>query len=621
MEQRLYFPAKENAALFVWVKKEGAVFSLTPERDTALGTLTLRDDEGAVMRRISFFEKVTLPTGVYSITLSPDAEKTPLYMTVAWETGAYPFLLNGPGVWHANFLENSFHFPTGHVELFVAVPPSELDFTISTSGIRRPKLARIYRPDGSEYVTRWLPEHAGWYEVDIPHTEPTGYWRIVAESESKTFRLTAWNGYAMFFEQPDDMLPYAYFTPVCDQRIDYRVTLWRGNHRDVVIDRLYSERFAVPYLKGDLRLEFNAGDRYSALDLPMPKGDCTSVKVSFDELLKVPDGWYFGDCHFHSGYEDACCTPSVITKAARCCGADFIFLSDHGGKMVLDGGLMTHYEEGRFHPYPAQECMNKRCHMNFLNIPFDINDKNHDENDWLRDAERKNPEGNHYIPMLNHPDDREFPGANTNYARSWFVAVENPDIPLVENIAQYRMLFNHANRGRPLTLLRTTDTHDGTDYRPASRGIYIYTGDKRDGNATVDALRAGCVLATMSSGVFMGYTVNGEKPGTHFDLNKVDTYDVEITLQMTDYQIKEIAVVRNENPVATFFPEDKPIQTFRITLTREEILSYRYVGCWLSVIGYSERTPENRGNKHIAYTKNIFAYSNPVYFDGAEPIY
>ncbi len=621
MQQQLYYPAKEDAALFVWVKREGAVFRLAPEREVALPMLTLRDDEGLITRRIPFFEDITLPTGVYSITISPDAEYTPLIFTVTAEGGAYPFLLNGPGVHHANFMQNSLFFLQGVEDLYVAVPKSDIDFTISTSNVLRPNLARIFRPDGTEYQEEWLPVHAGWFEIDIPHTEPTGYWHIVVGSERKFFRLTAWNGYAVFFEQPDEMLPYAYFTPVCDQKIDYRVTLWRGNHRDVVIDRLYHERFAVPYLKGDIRLEFNAGDRYSSMNLPMPKGDNTSVEVTFDELLKVPDGWYFGDCHVHSGYEDACCTPAVITKAARCCGADFVFLSDHGGKMVLDGGLLTYHEEGWFHPYPAQECMNKRCHMNFLNIPFDIDDKNHDENFWLRDAERKNPEGNRYIPMLNHPDDREFPGANTNYARSWFVAVENPDIPLVENIAQYRMLFNHANRGRPLTLLRTTDTHDGTDYRPASRGIYIYTGDKRDGNATVDALRAGCVLATMSPGVFMSYTVNGERPGTHFDLDKVDIFDIEITLQMTNHQIKEIVVVRNENPVATFFPEDKPTQVFRLTLTKEQILAYRYVGCWLSLIGYSEKTPENRGNKHIAYTKNIFAYSNPVYFDGAEPIY
>ena len=621
MEQQLYFPAKEDAALFIWVKKDSAAFSLTPQRETALPTLTLRDDKGFVNRRISFFEEIRLPVGIYSITLSPDAALSKLCFTVHWESGAYPFLLNGPGVWHANFLENSLHFPSGKVDVYIAVPRSDVDFTLSTFNVCRPKLAKVYRPNGTEYAAKWIPEKAGWYEIDISKEEDTGYWHVEAESARETFRLTAWNGYAIFLEQPDEMLPYAYFTPVCDQKIDYRVTIWRNNHKDVVIDRLYSERFAVPFLKGDLRLEFDAGDRFTSLNLPMPKGDAPTVKVEFTELLHVPEGWYVGDSHFHSGYEDACSSPAVITKAARCSGADFIFLSDHGGKMVLDGGLLTHYEEGWFHPYPAQECMNKRCHMNFLNIPFDIDDKNHDENDWLRDAERKNPKGNRYVPMLNHPDAREFPGSDVTYARSWFVAAENPDIPLVENIMQYRLLFDHLNRNHPLTLLRTTDTHDGTTYHPASRGIYVYAGDKRDGNATVDALRGGCVLATMSPGVFMTYTVNGDMPGTHFDLNKTDVFDVEITLLMTNHQIKEIAVVRNENPVATFFPEDKPTQSFHLTLTREEILAYRYAASWLAVIGYSEKTPENRGNKHIAYTKNIFAYANPVFFDGAEPIY
>ncbi len=621
MEQKLYFPAKEDAALFVWVKKDRAAFRLLPERDAALPTLTLRSDAGESPRRVDFSTDITLPAGVYTLTLSPNSEKTPLIFTVSADTGAYPFLLNGPGLWHANFLENSLHFLSGKVDLFVAVPKSEIDFTMSFYSVPRPSLPRVYRPDGSEYRPLWLPEKAVWYEFDVPKTEQTGYWHIEIESERQTFRATAWNGYAMFFEEPDEMLPYAYFTPVCDDKIDYRVTIWRGNHRDVVIDRLYSENFAVPYLKGDLRLEFNAGPRYTAMNLPMPKGDETTVKVAFQRTIEIPHGWWFGDCHFHSGYEDACSTPNIITKAARCNGADFIFLADHGGKMILDGGLLSHAEEGRFYPYPAQECMNKRCHMNFLNVPFDIDDKNQDENHWLRDAEKKNPAGNRYIAMLNHPDAQMGPEGAGPYFRSWWVATEHRDVALVENISNYRVLFDMWNRGHSLPLLYTTDTHDGTSYRPASRGIYLYTGDARDGNSTVDALRAGCFMATNSPAVFMTYTVNGKMPGTHFDLNKEDTFEVEVTLRMTGHQVKEIAVIRNENPVATFFPEDKPVQSFRVTVTKEEILRYRYAACWLSVVGYGEKTPESRPNKYIAYAKGVFTYANPVHFDGAEPEY
>ncbi len=619
MKKELYFVGKLDTTLFVWVQRDGGTFSLMPERETALPTLTLRDDKGTLSRRIFFSEKLSLPTGVYSITMSPDAANTPLVFTVEAENGAYPFLLNGPGVWHADFLEKTFHFLPGTTELYIAVPPCDANLTLSTYRVQRPNLARLYRPDGSEEPISWLPDQAPWYEVDVPVNGRYGYWKMVSESQNQT-RLTVWNGYAMFFEQPPVLLPYAYFTPVCDQKLDYRVRIIRGNHDDVVIDRLYHETAPVPFLPGDLRLEFNAGARYSTLSLPMPAGDRPTVKVAFETLLEIPDGWFFGDCHFHSAYEDACTTPPIITKAARCNGADFIFLADHGGKMIIDNGLYTHHEEGRFHAYPAQECMNKRCHMNFLNVPFDIDDKKKDEYHWLADAKAKNPEGNNYVPMLNHPDaGYRFDGAGP-YFRSWWLATEHKEIPLVENISQYRTLFDFLNHDRPLTLLLSTDTHDGTSYRPASRGIYLYMGDDRSPNNAVDALKKGRVLATNSASVFMHYTVDGQLPGTHFDLSK-ESYDIEIALLMTGHQVKELAIVRNENPVATFKTEDCRKQHFRYTLTRDELLRYRYATCWLSVIGYGKELDPKRPQPYIAETRDIYAYSNPVYFDGVEPEY
>lgn len=612
MKQELIFNGTDTSRFFVYATRDGAVFRCD-SAGASLPVMTMLDETATHSRRVLFGEDVTLEKGVYAVTLSPAVpqEKITFTLSADEESGAYPFLLTGPGVWHARFIEESLLFSAGKAEVYVAVPETDEPLTITTFRVQNPK-ARIFRPSGEEILPKWIPDYAAWYETDITTAGDPGYYRVCAEHTGE-FRISAWNGYAMFFKKPDRPFLYAWFTPHCTGKEDYRVSIMRGTHIDVVIDRLYSETHKVPYVKGDLRLVFDAGAHYDTVEMPMPAGDDTEATVSFRRLLTLPEGWLRGDCHVHSGYEDACCTPRVITKVGRCNGLDFMFLTDHGGKNIVDNGVYTWAEEGRFSPIPGQECVNNRTHMNFLNVPFNIDYKGKSEGYWLRYAEKHNPTGNLYCPMLNHPDNALNNTAANPYFRSWWVATEHKDIPMVENISSFRTLFDLYNHNRRMYYQCTTDTHDGTRYKPGQSCAYVFTDGKRDANSIVTALRAGHFSVTTNAGAFLTYTVDGALPGGILPFDK-ESYHVDIELHMTGYPLKKITVIRNGFPIRHFVPEHKDVQHFTFDLTRDELMGNRYDSAWFCVIGYGDVSTHGDRDWYFE-PKGITAYVQPSFLD------
>ena len=619
MKQELIYLGSDNANLFFWITDESASFSFACDTQNA-PTVTAVNETATESRRLVFGKSYTLPKGTWCLTLSPNVKPTRASVTVTWESGAYPFLLSGPGIWHARFLEESLHFPKDTTAtLYVAVPPSEEPLTVTTWRVIEGN-TRIFRPSGEEIDSFWLPHgqpkgYGMWFETDVETKGEYGYYRVESRHEGVEFRVSVWNGYAMFLEKPDREYTYSWFTPHCDSDMDYRVFILRNGHIDVAIDRLYSETHAVPYIKGDLRLRFMAGARYSTAEMPMPSGDKTEATVHFDELIDIPDGWVYGDCHVHSGYEDACCSPRIISKVARCNGLDFVFLTDHGGKNVVDGGLYTWKEEGRFSPLPGQECVNKRTHMNFLNVPFNIDYKGNDEGYWLRYARENNPEGNHYMPMLNHPDHSLDDTMANPYFRSWWVLSEHKEIPMVENISSHRTLFDMLNRGQIVYRNSTTDTHDGTKYAPGQSGCYVYTGGATDGNSIVDAMRQGRISCGKGGGaIFLTYTVDGELPGGIRE--KKESYEIDIELRMAAHDVKKVTLIRNGFALRNFETEDKRIQHFKTTVTFDELYGWSYNALWLAVIGYDDVSKHGTRPAYFE-PKGIAYYANPTFFEGA----
>ena len=622
MKQELIYLGTDKSALFVWATKESAVFTISSDAKS-LPLLTLSSLDGKEKRKIRFGETVSLPEGIFKVLISPAPNPETVSLFLEWENGAYPFLLTGPGIWHARFIEETLHFPKGKAEVYIAVPEACDPFTVTSWRLKK-GMMHVYRPSGEEVVSKWLPAgqpewYAMWYETDIDTRGETGYYRMTGEREDYFFRLSAWNGYAMFLEKPDrEFTHYAYFTPRCDEDMDYRVSIIRDGHIDVVIDRLYTETYAVPYIPGDLRLSFSAGGDYTEVEMPMPEGDRTEATVHFDRLLTLPEGWVRGDCHVHSGYEDACSTPRTVTKAARCNGLDFMFLTDHGGKNIIDDGLYTFCEEGRFMAYPGQECVNKRTHMNFLNIPINIDYKDKSEAHWLRYAKEHNPEGNVYAPMLNHPD-HELTNTMANaYFRSWWVATEHKDeISLVENISSYRTLFDILNRGQKLFLTTTTDTHDGTKYKPGQNSAYVYTGGSLDGNDIVKAMTSGR-FSHGKEGVFLAFTVDGQPMGS--TLPEKESYHIEIELRMTAHQIKKVSVIRNGGGFKSFMTEDKPVQTFSCDITRRDLDWFAHRSLWVAVVGYGNIS-EHKEDQNYFNPRGIYAYANPVFIEYETDVY
>ena len=124
MTQELVYLGTDKANLFVWATEAGATVRLDTEAES-LPSVTAVSEDGKTQKRVFFGEDTAFEKGTWCLTLSPAPNPKEISFTVSAERGAYPFLVTGPGVWHARFIEETLHFPAAKLAtVYVAVPPA-----------------------------------------------------------------------------------------------------------------------------------------------------------------------------------------------------------------------------------------------------------------------------------------------------------------------------------------------------------------------------------------------------------------------------------------------------------------------------------------------------------------
>ncbi len=600
-----------DTCLFIWITdvKAGIQLSTTCEKNRAT-IFNVNDDEVSI--NIDYNKKkYFIACGIYCIKLAQGEEA---YLTLEYDTGIYPFILNGPGILPKIRETSSLWFTEDVKSIYIAVPKVTKNFSLSYNA-KKVGNVQVYDTAKKQQHAIWEPvlENGSfiWHVNDFYSENNAGYWTVKFAELGGDFKVNEGNGLAIFLEKPLIEFPYHFFCIQEEQGLDYRVTVKRNGHIDAVFDVLYYENEIYPVIPGRVEFVFSAGFCYREKSVHMVTQKENCLNVSFTKILHIPSGWLRGDLHVHSCYEDACSTPQRITKAGRCNGLDFMFLTDHGGKKIIDNGLLTWKEDNRFLPLPGQECVNQRTHMNFLNVPFDIDYRDKTEAEWISDANKKNPSGNDYIKMLNHPSHlpKATKGWWCTHFRSWWVATEHKDIELVENF-DFITWFDHLTRGRQLTGIWTTDTHDGTVERPGNGCSFVYTDGDFSDKAIIKALKEGRVTNSFLLGAFLNITIGGKMIG---DIVNKKAGKIKISIEgYANVQIDRVELVANGIVAKTWSGNDSLefIAEYDLDIDLIPIKSNK---SWAIAIMYY-KNHEYTSTQHSQWIDtNVAAFTNPIY--------
>ena len=610
---------KSGAAvsLFFWVTKPNRSVCLKTE-NRSLPNLTISNAETQTVREVKFNEQIEFEKpGTYCFTFLHNDGAQDFRFQLIYDEDIYPFLIPGPGNMPRGRIDRQSLWFSGSETLeFFIYAPQECPKVVFGTYYKIPLEANLFElssenPDHT--CSDWLPaeeKHSSWR---VCEGSGAGWWSVRKSSGNCDFRINEWNGLAVFLKRPKEEFVFSYLEPENTQAIDYRVSILRNGHIESAWDILYHEKPRIPFVEGDVTFLFSAGPCYKDVSVTpaISKKGHYRKKVEFAEAMRVPKGWLHGDHHVHSVYEDACMLPARITKSGRCNGLDYMFLTDHGGKKILDNGLMTHNEEGRFLPLPGQECVNVRTHMNFLNVDFDIDYQNKTESEWIKEAKDKC--SGPYAVMLNHPS--HLPEvANTpwgDYFRSWWVATAHKEIQLVENF-DFRTWFDHLNRGRKLVGLWTTDTHDGTWQKPGDACSFVFTNGVLSSEKIIAALLSGRVTNCYYPGAFLNLTVNGKMIGdTVKDAGEPLVASVTCS---SNVQMKKIDLVVCGKVVKSWDPGDS-LEFEGEFLIEPADHSGGLVHRWVLAVMYMKELDCRNDIEGQFESSGVRAFTNPVYIE------
>ncbi len=608
MKKTLLHTGEFEAKFFAWVIDINAGVKISADYEKNKMICVCENDSSKTP--INYNERISFKNaGIYSFTFSKGEKAN---ITLEYDDGIYPFLLNGPGIMPKIEAISAMWLPKGTESFYVAVPDVIKRFSISYNS-KRIEDVKVYDNNGQLQETQWEPELdiCPYHVNDFYSENKSGYWRIDFNSIENDFKFNENNGLAIFLEKPPVEFQYNYFKVENDQELDYRVSVKRNGHIDAVFDILYNEEEIYPVVPGMVEFVYSAGFCYKEKSVHLMTKDENNLQVHFTKTLDIPKGWLRGDLHVHSCYEDACSMPQRITKAGRCNGLDFMFLTDHGGKKIIDNGLYTWEDKERFLPLPGQECVNERTHMNFLNVPFNIDYKDKTEGEWIENSKAKNPDGNEYVKMLNHPS--HLPQATKGWwcthFRSWWVATEHKDIELVENF-DFRTWYDCLTRGRKLTGIWTTDTHDGTIEKPGNNCSFVYTGGELSGQAIVKALKEGRVTNSFYLGAFLNITA-GDKMIGDTATNKDGKVKVNIE-GTSNIQMDRIELVVNGIIVKTWDCCDSLEFSAEYMVNLEDV-PVKGKENWVIAVMYNKKHEYTSSQCSQFLEDNVAAFTNPIY--------
>lgn len=544
----LAFLGTDDASLYFNVgEKEGTVIGVRPADEEAArlsppASIEWVGADGEAVGR-GYTLSVTAPCVVRAVfRKDPDAEpmgETPpterrRLFRVETSAGVTPMLLPGDGVvWNHGAL-----FP-----LLLAKDLPQSVYVPYFAGTDAPYCVPVIKGiplaeecvtilDGEETLTpEWYPKlHRPWFWHSAELSR-AGELRYAVRNAVNDVRFTVRGRTVVCLKKADPKLLTAEVRIAPEDEsgrdTDARIEIFDSCGRVALADHLRGEDTALTLPEGTYTLLAHSGIRRRSerTVLRLRAGEKRGLSVRLKDTVRIPAGWYLGELHCHSAYEDATAFPTQTMRAARACGRNFVFQTDKEIGTLLRHGTHGCDVPGEFLGMPGQEIMCHELHMNVLNTDRELPNPQADDltalnpdveervGAWIGAFEEMRKSRPCAI-MLNHPThDRKVMENGCPYFRSWWVADVFKDFTLVEN-CDYQGWYDRLNRNRRLFAAWTGDGHDVALMYPGQEGVCVWLGEKAlTEENLIDALLAGRFFSTREPGCFLELTAGDQMSG------------------------------------------------------------------------------------------------------------
>lgn len=528
------------------------------------------------------------------------------------------FLWQGPGIVASHFpipnpaislAENQ------HADLWIDVS-AELDrFTIQ-AWLQPPTLPAVRRPDEQVEALAWRIERGSYHVAEIDAHGLSGRWTFPLQSCPDRTYLTIFEGLPVFLTEPDRPFPYARASSAVTNGANAIAARIEARHEGRLLairDGVPGERQDFYLLPGQAEMTASGGFSFerSTVTTELEPFRNRALAFDLDEALVPETGWYAGDHHMHSFWEDGGQSPTAVVRAARAQHLNYIFLTDVPEEILADH-LTDLNVAGTFLAMPGEEVMNRDIHCNALNTHRNIEMSGHDANgnpthsagDWIANVAEQSREAPRASIMLNHPSHRPDVMAQRGYFRSWWVADKHPDIHLVENF-DLPSWYERLNNNRRITGLWTTDMHDVVFIPPGLRRTYVYVEGPLNDSNIIEALENGHCFNTRAPGALVYLTINGAIPG-ETAIGQDDRFEVSLRC-VANRSIDRIDLVCQGEVVRSWSGQSS--RSIRI----EETLQ---LSGWALAIVHAVEEEQQYNDGHLGTPLDLagcIAFTNPVW--------
>lgn len=533
----------DNKLIFTYLR-DSVIFFMSPEGgrvELSMSVpieLTFTDAFGMPLDSPDGISCVFPKRGIYRVHLKGTGEEGSSEIDIITDGQVTPFLMPGPGVlWNHGRLFPLLPAKGGRHTLYVKRETAFDRQLIVVKGVPEGEdYVSVRDEKGRELSADWYPKlnHSWfWHSAEIDGSGCREL-RVDIEPSKTDIRFALWHSYIVSLCEPkSEFATHSLTLAAYDedgQRCDARFELFVGYERVAMLDILRNERPEIRLPEGSYRLLVTRGICFAPREYELRLDSDALYEPKLERVMTLPRGWFVGELHCHSAFEDAVAFPEDTMRAARCGGLGFCFQTDKDINALLRKGTSMHDLPGEFIGLAGQEIMCQEVHMNLLNtdrelpnpesdnlsrINPDINEKITAWLDEYREMKKRRP----CTVMLNHPSHRPEVALKGNACfRSWWVVDVFREIGLVENF-DARSWHDRLNRGYRLYGAWTGDGHDSSLMYPGKEGVCVYVGDELTAESVVSAIEAGRFFSLREPGMFLDINI-GDTPmgGTAGDI-------------------------------------------------------------------------------------------------------
>jgi len=374
---------------------------------------------------------------------------------------------------------------------------------------------------------------------------------------------------------------------------------------------------------GTARVEVVRGFEYTPVrtTVEIVLGQTTEANVDLKRFSNLADeGWYGGDVHIHANYNDhEFITPEdVLTQTlgedlnvanltvANSTGAqvhDAAYFEGRPNRLSEKNHLLYWIEEMRNGSLYGHMCLpgiTRLVHPLFTGFQGTPNPYDYPPNYFqAKGAQAAGGVASYAHPGYSFTDDPFTMSARELPVDLALGAVEAMDVLSNSNEAAalpywYKLL----NTGLRAAISAGSDsfTNRRHHWLPGGQRVYVFTGGDLDYRRWVEAYRRGRSFA--SNGPLLKFTVNGELPGSEFELSRGEKVSVKASVESL-VSLDALEIVVNGEIVAS---ENGPSK--KLVLEREIALAE---GSWIAARARGPYDPL------LVNDDNAFAHSSPAY--------